>query len=294
MTAKVLDGRKLAFNVSKDLKKEIAVFKKRGANVPRMVNVMIGDDEGTCSYAKSQKKVARDIGIEYNLKVVSAEINQSEFISLIKEMNADTKVNGILIHKPVPEHIDYAEAASYVSPSKDLEGINPVNIGKMMMGRTPIIPCTPASVMQHLKSTGVDLRGKEVVLIGHSTIVGRPLSMLLLDQLATVTICHIATSQAGKLIDHIRRADVLIVAVGKASLIKGEWIKPGAIVIDVGINRQDNKIVGDVEYESASQKASYITPVPGGVGPVTVVMLMRNALEAYKIQNESIMKAKDQ
>lgn len=285
MPAKILDGKTLASNVRKELKHEIALIKEQGGSLPRMVNIMIGDDDGTCAYAKSQKKVATDIGIDYELKVLKEEITQKEFIQVLKELNADKSINGIMIHKPVPEQIDYVEAASYVDPLKDLEGINTVNIGKMILSETNIIPCTPASVMEHLKSTGESLRGKEVVVIGHSTIVGRPLSMLLLDQMATVTVCHLATSEAGKLTEHIARADILIVAVGKASLIKGEWIKPGAIVIDVGINLHEGKIVGDVEFDSAQERASYITPVPGGVGPVTVVMLMRNALEALKMQN---------
>jgi len=167
---------------------------------------------------------------------------------------------------------------------KDLEGINVSNIGKMILGETKIIPCTPASVMEHIKSTGVNLRGKEAVIIGHSVIVGKPLSLLLLEQYATVTVCHVATSEVGRLEEHVRRADVLIVAVGKPSVVRGNWIKEGAIVIDVGINRVDDKIIGDVEFEGAKTKASFITPVPGGVGPVTVVMLMRNGIEAFKAQ----------
>jgi methylenetetrahydrofolate dehydrogenase (NADP+)/methenyltetrahydrofolate cyclohydrolase len=285
MSAKILDGKKLASHVIYDLKEEIHTLNRDTGRVPRMVNVMIGDDHSTCTYAKSQKRVAAEVGIRYELKVIPAKTSQEEFVSSIKEINAEQDVNGILIHKPVPDHIQYAEAASFVDPVKDLEGINTINIGKMMLQNTTIIPCTPASVMEHLRSTDVALRGREVVIVGHSIIVGKPLSMLLLNQMATVTVCHVATSEAGHLEEHVKRADVLIVAVGKPALIKGEWIKPGAIVIDVGINRVENKIVGDVEYAVAERKAAFITPVPGGVGPVTVVMLMRNAIEAYKIQN---------
>jgi methylenetetrahydrofolate dehydrogenase (NADP+)/methenyltetrahydrofolate cyclohydrolase len=192
-----------------------------------------------------------------------------------------------MIHKPVPEQITYHEVANKVDIRKDLEGINIVNIGKILLGASKMIPCTPAAVMEHLYSTGVNLRGKEVVIVGASEIVGKPLALLLLRELATVTICHIATSEAGKLVGHVGRADILVVAVGKPGVIKGEWIKNNAIVIDVGINQVDNKIIGDVEFESAQKKASFITPVPGGVGPVTVTMLMRNAIEAYKLQTQA-------
>ena len=170
--------------------------------------------------------------------------------------------------------------------TKDLEGINVINIGKVLLGSSRMIPCTPAAVMEHLYSTGVKLRGKEVVIVGASEIVGKPLALLLLREFATVTICHIATSEAKKLEEHVAGADILVVAVGKAGVIKGNWIKNDAIVIDVGINQVDNKIIGDVEFESAQKKAAFITPVPGGVGPVTVTMLMRNAIEAYKMQTQ--------
>jgi len=174
--------------------------------------------------------------------------------------------------------------ANCVDTIKDVEGINVANIGKMILGDTKIVPCTPASVMEHIHSTGVDLRGKEAVIVGHSHIVGKPLSLLLLQEYATVTVCHIATSEVGRLEEHVGRADVLVVAVGRPAVIKGDWIKEGAVVIDVGINRQGDTVVGDVEFDAAQQRAAYITPVPGGVGPVTVVMLMRNGTEAYKMQ----------
>ena len=282
--ANILDGRQLAQTLKDELRAEIAALKEQTGQVPHLVNVIIGDDAGSCAYANSQKRVAEQVGIDYELKTLSSDITQEEFDAVIKELNENDGVHGIMLHKPVPKQIDYHTVANCVDMAKDLEGINVANIGKMILGETNIIPCTPASVMEHLKSTGVELKGKEAVVIGHSGIVGKPLTLLLLEQLATVTVCHIGTSEAGRLEEHVKRADILVVAVGKAELIKGEWIKEGAIVVDVGINRVDGKIIGDVEFESAKAKASHITPVPGGVGPVTVVMLMRNGLEAFKTQ----------
>ena len=284
MSAKILDGKLLAQDLKDILKGEVAVLKTQTGFVPRLVNVMIGENHGACAYAKSQKKVAEYVGIDYELETLQEDVSKEDFSECIKRLNGDEAVNGIMIHKPIPRHIEYNDVAQYVDTDKDLEGINVTNIGKMLVGETRIIPCTPASVMEHIKSTGIDLYGKEAVIVGHSVIVGKPLSLLLLEQFATVTVCHIATSEAGRLEEHVRRADVVVVAVGKPSVIKGDWIKEGAVVIDVGINQVNDKIVGDVEFDAACQKAAFITPVPGGVGPVTVVMLMRNGIEAFKAQ----------
>ncbi|MCK5259654.1 MAG: bifunctional 5,10-methylenetetrahydrofolate dehydrogenase/5,10-methenyltetrahydrofolate cyclohydrolase [Candidatus Omnitrophica bacterium] len=284
MSAKILDGKLLAQNLKSTLKDEVAALKAEIGSVPRLVNVMVGDNHGACAYAKSQRKAAEYIGIQYDLEALPDDVSRKDFSECIKRLNGDETVNGIMIHKPVPRHIKYSDVAQYVDTDKDLEGINVTNIGKMLIGETKIIPCTPASVMEHIKSTGIDLYGKEAVIVGHSVIVGKPLSLLLLEQFATVTVCHIATSEAGRLEEHVRRADIVVVAVGKPSVIKGDWIKEGAVVIDVGINQVNDKIVGDVEFDVARKKASFITPVPGGVGPVTVVMLMRNGIEAFKAQ----------
>jgi methylenetetrahydrofolate dehydrogenase (NADP+)/methenyltetrahydrofolate cyclohydrolase len=266
------------------LKNEVVALKEAVGSVPRLVNVMVGKNHGSCAYAKSQRKAAEYIGIQYELETLPEDVSQQDFRECIKRLNADESVNGIMIHKPIPDHIEHGDVAQYVDTDKDLEGINVTNIGKMLVGETKIIPCTPASVMEHIKSTGIDLYGKEAVIVGHSVIVGKPLSLLLLEQFATVTVCHIATSEAGKLEEHVRRADIVVVAVGKPSVIKGDWIKEGAVVIDVGINQVNDKIVGDVEFDAARKRAAFITPVPGGVGPVTVIMLMRNGIEAFKTQ----------
>lgn len=290
MTAKLLDGRLLAQSLKESLKKEVESLKKTAGRVPVLVNVMLGDEHSASTYAKSQKKAAEYIGITYKLESLPADILQKELIENIRRLNEDPNINGIMIHKPVPTHIDYRTVANCVDTFKDLEGINVANIGKMILGKTKMIPCTPAAVMEHIKSTKISLRGKEAVVVGHSEIVGKPLSLLLLEQYVTVTVCHIATSEAGRLAEHVRRADILVVAVGKPGLIKGEWIKPGAVVVDVGINQVGEKIVGDVEFDTSKEKAAFITPVPGGVGPVTVVMLMRNGIEAFKLQMKDEIK----
>ena len=286
--AQILDGKILAQKIKDFLKKEVQDLKIKTGEVPRMVNIVIGDEHDACSYAKGQKKVAEYIGIDYELATLPAAISPGELSALLEKLNKDKLVNGVMLHKPVPAQIDYAAMANSINIDKDLEGVNVTNIGKMMLGDTPIIPCTPAAVMEHIRAVCDDIRGKEAVVVGHSNIVGKPLGLLLLRQYATVTACHIATSESGRLMEHVRRADILVVAVGKAALIKGEWIKKGAIVIDVGINYVDNKLVGDVEFDAACQNAAFITPVPGGVGPVTVVMLMRNGIEAFKHQKKIV------
>ncbi|MFC1805047.1 bifunctional 5,10-methylenetetrahydrofolate dehydrogenase/5,10-methenyltetrahydrofolate cyclohydrolase [Candidatus Omnitrophota bacterium] len=208
----------------------------------------------------------------------------TSLIDFIKKLNAEKSVNGIIVQMPLPQAIDYKKISSFIAPEKDAEGMHPANIGKIVFGKAKLLPCTAAAVMELIKLSGVDLNGREVVVVGHSEIVGKPLSLLLLDKFATTTVCHIGTSKAGKLEEHVKGAELLVVAVGKAGLIKGDLIKEGAVVIDVGINRVEGKIVGDIEFEAAGKRASQITPVPGGVGPLTVTMLMRNLVEAVKLQ----------
>ena len=231
-------------------------------------------------YIKSQKKNAELLGIEYDAHTLEKETSEEKLIEFIRKLNSDASVSGIIIQMPLPLHMDYKKISQYLAPEKDVEGMHPVNMGKIVFGKAKILPCTAAAVMELLNSIGFNYSGKEVVIVGHSEIVGKPLALTLLDKLATVTVCHIGTSKAGKLEEHVRTADILIVAVGKAGLIKGDWVKEGAIVIDVGINRVGDKLVGDVEFEAAEKKAAWITPVPGGVGPLTVTMLMRNLVES--------------
>jgi len=278
--AKLLEGRPIAEKIKAEIKLLVDSLGKK----PVLASIQVGENAGAEAYVKSQKKVAENLGIEYQYHKLSQDISEEALVDFIKKLNTDKAVHGIIIQMPLPQQIDYKKISQFIAPEKDDEGMNPVNMGKIVFGKATMLPCTPAAVMELLKETGVDLYGKEVVVVGHSEIVGKPLSLLLLDKFATVTVCHIGTSKAGKLEEHVRKAEVLIVAVGKAGLIKGEWVKEGAIVIDVGINRVNDKIVGDVEFEGAEKRAAYITPVPGGVGPLTVTMLMRNLVEAVKLQ----------
>ena len=277
--ARLLEGKPIVDKIKEQLRQEVASLKDK----PVLASIMVGDNAGAEAYVKSQKKAAEGFGIEYQFHKLGGDTNETQLTETIKKLNADKSVKGIIIQMPLPAQIDYKKISEFIMPEKDVEGLHPANIGKIVFGKSRILPCTPAAVMELLKETGSDLYGKEVVVVGHSEIVGKPLALLLLDKFATVTVCHIGTSKAGKLEEHVRKAEILIVAVGKAGLIKGEWIKEGAIVIDVGINRVGDKIVGDVEFEAAEKRASWITPVPGGVGPLTVTMLMRNLVEAAKL-----------
>ncbi len=278
--AKLLEGKPLAEKIKEEIKQQVSSLKKK----PVLASIQVGENAGAEAYAKSQRKTAEGLGIEYQFHKLTQDTTEATLIEFIQKLNSDRSVNGVIIQMPLPGQIDYKKISQFILPEKDVEGMHPANIGKIVFGKANILPCTPAAAMELLNSTGVNLYGKEAVVVGHSEIVGKPLSLLLLDKFATVTVCHIGTSQAGKLEEHVKKAEILIVAVGKAGLIKGEWIKEGAIVIDVGINRVGDKIVGDVEFETAEKRASYITPVPGGVGPLTVTMLMRNVVEAAKLQ----------
>ncbi len=281
--AKLLEGKPLAEKIKEDIRKQVSSLK----NKPVLASIMAGENAGAAAYVKSQAKTAESLGIEYRLQSLPQDTSEDSLIDLIRKLNSDNSVNGIIIQMPLPAHIDYRKISRFIDPDKDIEGMHPANIGKLLFGKAKLIPCTAASAMELINSSGIELYGKEAVVVGHSEIVGKPLALLLLDKFATVTVCHIATSKAGKLEEHVKKAEVLIVAVGRAGLIKGEWVKEGAVVIDVGINRVADKIVGDVEFEAAENRAAYITPVPGGVGPLTVTMLMRNLVEAAKEQQGS-------
>ena len=273
--AKLLEGKLIAAQLKEMLLKKIQASGKK----LQLASIQVGENPSSEVYIKSQKKNAELLGIEYALHSLDKDTTRDKLINFIETLNNDPKVNGIILQMPLPLHIDYKKISEHIAPEKDAEGMNPLNMGRIVFGRSKVIPCTANAVMELINFTGTSLAGKEVVIVGHSEIVGKPLSLLMLDKLATVTVCHIGTSQAGKLEEHVKKAEVLIVAVGKAGLIKGEWVKEGAIVVDVGINRVGDKLVGDVEFDEAEKRASWITPVPGGVGPLTVVMLMRNLVE---------------
>ena len=277
----IIDGKAIAKRIREDVKREIDVLKRDGI-YPELVAVSVGENPASSVYIKQQRKNCEKVGIEYSLEQLPENSSEKEIINCIEGLNNDDKITGVILQLPLPSGIDVKKIQSKISPLKDVEGVNPANLGWIFYGKPFLAPCTALAVKEIIDTTGVDLYGKEVVMVGHSDIVGKPVALLLVNEFATVSICHIGTSDAGNLRMHVERAEILIVAVGKANLIPGEWIKEGAIVIDVGINRVGDKIVGDVEFEKAKEKASLITPVPGGVGSVTTAILLRNTVEAAK------------
>ncbi len=286
MSARLLEGKPLSQKIREEIKKEIDGLVKASGRPPVLSAVQIGENPSAEVYFKSQKKCCSDLGIAYEHHKLPEDIAQEKFFDFLDAQNNDPKITAVFVQMPLPAHIDSRFLSRHILPYKDAEGMHPENLGRLFFGKARLVPCTAAGVMELLKSTGVDLYGKETVIVGHSEIVGKPLSLLLLEQFATTTVCHIATGQRNLTAEHVKRAEVLIVAVGRANLIKGEWIKEGAIVVDVGINKVGDTIAGDVEFEEAAKRASWITPVPGGVGPLTVTMLMRNLVEAAKLQQK--------
>jgi len=284
MPAEILDGRVLSARIRQELKQQLDILKEKTGDVPSLVNFMVGDNDGSASYARAQEKAAAAIGIRCRLVSLPGDITQDDLIGQIKTANADAAITGIMIDKPFPKGLDDHAVVNAMNPAKDVEGLHVSHLGKIMTGRPGMIPCTAAAVMAHIREAGCDLYGKETVIVGASEIVGKPLALLLLKEMATVTVCHIGTAEAGRLEEHVARAEILIVAVGKPGIIPGAWVKPGACVIDVGINNLNGAVVGDVGFEDARTRAALITPVPGGVGPVTVMMLMKNALIAHREQ----------
>ncbi len=283
MAAAIINGREVAKKTKDRLKTEVDGLKASGIN-PCLVVIIVGNDPASRIYVNNKKKACGEIGIESIEYALDESTTEAELLELIGRLNRDGKVNGILVQLPLPSHINEEKIILAVDPDKDVDAFHPVNVGKIMTGNPQFLPCTPAGVMRLIEETGIDISGKECVVVGRSNIVGKPQAMLLLAKNGTVTVCH---SKTRNLDEVCRRADILVVAVGKAGLIKGNAVKPGAVVIDVGTNRQeDKKLVGDVEFSSVSQIASYITPVPGGVGPMTIAVLMENTVKAARLQHK--------
>ena len=300
MTATLLDGEKLAAEIKEGLKKDIEELKAQGAT-PRLVAVQVGENPASRVYIKQQKRSCEEMGVEYELKELPETTTPEELARFIEGLNSDAAVTGIILQMPVPSQIDARQVQVTISPDKDVEGMHPANMGMLVFGQMGLAPCTARAAVELLKSSGVELKGKEIVVVGHSEIVGKPITLMLLSsqmESPTPTVCHIATKDLNF---HTKRADVVIVAAGKAGLVKADMLKAGAIVIDVGINRvpvldesgnpvlndkgrPKKKTVGDVEFEGAKEICSYISPVPGGVGPLTVTMLLNNIVECAKRQ----------
>lgn len=250
--------------------------------VPKLVVVLVGEDPASQIYVRNKEKFAGRVGMDSEVIRFPESTSENELLDLVSKLNDDKKVNGILVQFPVPSHISQEKVMNAVSPAKDVDGLTQINIGKLVAGEKGLTPCTPTGIIEMIKSTGTDISGKNAVVIGRSLLVGKPVAMLLLKENATVTICHSRTQNIGEIIS---RADIVVAALGKAEFVKGDMIKNGAIVIDVGTNKIGDKQVGDVEFDAAKEKASFISPVPGGVGPMTIAMLLKNTLLAYKEQN---------
>jgi methylenetetrahydrofolate dehydrogenase (NADP+)/methenyltetrahydrofolate cyclohydrolase len=275
MTAAIIDGKELAQKLRADCKLRADRLNAL-AIAPGLAVVMVGDDPASQIYVRNKIKACREIGIRSEEHLLSRDSSLATLLALIDRLNADAAVHGILVQLPLPPQLAPQAVIERISPAKDVDGLHPANLGSLLSGHPRFVPCTPAGVMQMLKTTGLDLRGKEAVVVGRSNIVGKPIALLLLQAGATVTLCH---SQTLNLAHHTRRADVLVCAIGKPQAISGEMVKPGAAVIDVGINRTaGGKLVGDVDFGAALQRAGWISPVPGGVGPMTIAMLMGNAI----------------
>lgn len=280
----VIDGKSLAKKIREGLKDDVAKLKKKGI-IPKLAVIMVGDDKASKVYVKNKSKACEEIGIEYEEFLRNSDITMDELLSLIDELNARDDIHGILLQSPIPKHLDINKAFNRIDYRKDVDGFNPVNVGKLVIGEDCFISCTPFGVMKMLEEYGIEIEGKNAVVVGRSNIVGKPLAQCLLAKNATVTICHSRTKKIHQITNN---ADILVAALGKPKYIKDTMVKEGAVVIDVGINRtEDGKLVGDVDFESVSKKASYITPVPGGVGPMTIAMLMTNLVKSAKILGKS-------
>jgi len=279
MTAKIIDGKAIAEEMEHEMRAEVEELKAAGIR-PGLAVVLVGDDAASKVYVGRKHKACERLGITSFDYTLPEETTEEELLALIAELNARQDVHGILVQLPLPRHIDSKKVLISLDRTKDVDGFHPVNVGCLLIDESPLPPCTPSGIMEMLKRTGVELTGARAVVVGRSNIVGKPVAIMLLRENATVTICH---SRTRDLAEVCRSADVLVAAVGKAEMIKGDWIKPGAVVIDVGMNRlPDGKLVGDVEFAAAAERASAITPVPGGVGPMTITMLMKNTICAAR------------
>ena len=279
--AQIIDGKELAKNIRLKLKDEVIELKNADIN-PKLAVIMVGDDKASKVYVKNKSKACEDVGIEYEEYILPASTKMEELIELIEKLNNDETVHGILVQSPLPKGLDANEAFRTISPKKDVDGFNPINVGKLSLNQDCFVSCTPYGIIKMLEAYNIEIEGAHAVIIGRSNIVGKPLAQCLLNKNATVTICHSRTKNLKEL---TKQADILIAAIGKAKFVTEDMVKDGATVIDVGINRMDDgKLLGDTDFENIKDKVSYITPVPGGVGPMTIAMLMHNVVKAAKQQ----------
>ena len=276
MAAKILDGKVLSAEIREQVSRRVEALKQRGVT-PGLAVILVGDDPASEIYVRNKGKGCEETGMLSRTVKMDASTTQEALEAEIDRLNADPAIHGILVQLPLPKHLDENAALAKILPEKDVDGFHLINAGHMLTGTPGVVACTPKGALYMIKSTGVDLNGKEAVVIGRSNIVGKPMAMLLLQQNCTVTMCH---SRTKNLAEHTRRADILVAAVGKAGFVTADMVKPGAVVIDVGINRVDGKVKGDVDFDAVKEVAGYITPVPGGVGKMTITMLLMNTVEA--------------
>jgi len=280
MSAQLIDGKKVSADIREGLKKDIAAVKAKGID-PCLAVVLVGENPASKKYVSSKEKTCAELGIISIAHKIPETTTQEDLLKLVDDLNNDKKVHGILIQLPLPKGLDEKQVMHRIAPEKDVDGFGPQSLGKLLLDEKGFLPCTPYGAIKMLDAYGIDPSGKHAVILGRSVIVGKPLAMLLLRKNATVTICH---SKTRNLKEECLRADILCVAIGKPKFVKGDWIRQGAAVVDVGINvSEDGKLVGDVDFEAAAERAGYITPVPGGVGPMTIAMLMYNTVQAAKV-----------
>lgn len=280
--AEIIDGKNLAKEIRESLKVEANKLKEKGI-IPHLSVIMVGDNDASKVYVRNKSKACEEIGIEFKEYLLPNDTKQEELISLIEKLNKDKNVNGILLQSPIPKPLNIQEAFNTIDPKKDVDGFNPYNVGNLCIGQDSFIPCTPYGIMKMFEKYNIEIDGKKVAIIGRSNIVGKPMAQCMLAKNATVTICHSRTRELKK---ELKDADIIISAAGKRNMVTEDMVKEGAVIIDVGMNRNDEgKLCGDVDFEKLKEKASYITPVPGGVGPMTIAMLMSNVIKAAKEQN---------
>lgn len=277
MEAQLINGKEISQKVRNEIKEKVQVLKAKGI-VPGLAVVLVGEDPASKVYVANKEKACIEVGMHSEIYRLDENTSQAELMELIDKLNKSDKIHGLLVQLPLPKHLDEKEVIMKISPDKDVDGFHPINTGKLMVGEDAFESCTPKGCLRLIKETGIEIAGKKAVVVGRSNIVGKPVALMLLAQNATVTICH---SKTANLSEEVRVADILIAAIGSPDFIKADMIKPGAVVIDVGMNRLENgKLTGDVDFEEAKEKASFITPVPGGVGPMTIAMLLDNTLKA--------------
>jgi len=277
----LIDGKKVAKEIRDAIGREVEQLKAKSGKVPGLATVLVGEDPASAVYVRSKNKICKELGFISLEHILPQDTREKDLLALIEELNSNEAISGILVQLPLPRHIDSIKILEAIDPAKDVDGFHPVSMGRLMMGTAVLAPCTPSGIIEMLDRYDVEIEGKHAVVLGRSNIVGKPVAMLLLHRNATVTLCH---SRTRDLPEVTRTADILITAVGKPKMVTGEMVKQGAVVIDVGINRVDGKLVGDVAFDEVEPKASLITPVPGGVGPMTIAMLMQNTLKAFKAQ----------